>query len=341
MSNRQQSASTPVPQFAQWRGCGRRAGLLLALGAVFALPVHAQDADSSEEWALDASQSSKGHGSMSIGYQDTLVNGFKKHRGGTRDVGTVRIHALDLDVEYFFADRWSVRAGVPFVQSRYHGGFPHCPTRNPVPCQNPDVRVPDPEHPESRFLDDGDAHGTWQDWLLSVSYHTNIDNYYLTPSVTVLVPSHDYTFFAQSAVGQDLNKLRVGIELAHQFDFTELYYKVDVAHVFAEETLGVSIDSNRLDLELGYFVSPKLTLKTFAFYKRGDGIFNDDPRLSSSEFFYHHDQISKHEYFNVGLGLDYNIDDKTTLSTTAQTLIWGETVYNLRYSIDVRLTRDF
>lgn len=341
MSSRRQSAATPVTQLAQWRGCGRQAGLLLALGAAFALPAHAHDTDSSEEWALDASQSSKGHGSMSIGYQDTLVNGFQPHRGPTKDIGTVRIHALELDVEYFFADRWSVHVGVPFVQSRYHGGFPHCPTRVPAPCEHANP-VADPSHPESRFLDDGSTHGTWQDWILSVAYHTNIDNYYLTPSVTALVPSHDYTFFAQSAVGQDLNKLRVGIELAHQFDFTELYYRVDVAHVFAEETLGVSIDSNRLDLELGYFVSPKLTLKTFALYKRGDGIFNDDPRLRTTpEFFYHHDQISKHEYFNVGLGLDYNIDDKTYLSTTAQTLIWGETVYNLRYSIDVRLTRDF
>jgi hypothetical protein len=63
------------------------------------------------------------------------------------------------------------------------------------------VRVPSPEHPESRFLDDGNRHGSWQDWNLGVAWHAQVGSYSLTPAISVLIPSHDYPFFAQSAVG--------------------------------------------------------------------------------------------------------------------------------------------
>jgi hypothetical protein len=39
--------------------------------------------------------------------------------------------------------------------------------------------------------------------------------------------------------------------------------------------------------------------------------------------------------------MDYRIDDRHTLSTSAQTLHWGQSVYNLQYSFDVQLTRSF
>ena len=111
--------------------------------------------------------------------------------------------------------------------------------------------------------------------------------------------------------------------------------------MFVEKTLGISVDHYKLDVELGWFINEDVSVKTFATWKRGKGITTDDPRLAQSEIFYHHDQISRHEYFNVGLGMDYQINDRYTLSTTAQTLIWGNTVYNLQYAFGVQLSRAF
>jgi hypothetical protein len=315
--------------------------LLLALNFALAASAWSREPAAAEDASASDEESMRGHGSISIGYQSTLVNGFLKHDGTPRPIGTVRINSINLNAEYFLADRWAVTAGLPFIQSRYLGPAPHCPTREPAACRNPDVRVPSPEHPESRFLDDGNRHGSWQDWNLGFAWHAQVGSYSLTPAISVLIPSHDYPFFAQSAVGQQLVKLAVGVELAHQFDFTNVYYRAALHHVFAEKTLGISIDHNKLDVELGWFINADVSLKTFATWKRGKGITTDDPRLADSETYYHHDQIASHEYFNIGLGMDYRIDDRHTLSTSAQTLHWGQSVYNLQYSFDVQLTRSF
>jgi len=58
-------------------------------------------------------------------------------------------------------------------------------------------------------------------------------------------------------------------------------------------------------------------------------------------WWYHHDQISSHEYANIGIGVDYQLGDKYTLSTSVQTLVWGRNVYDFKYSADLRLTREF
>ena len=40
-------------------------------------------------------------------------------------------------------------------------------------------------------------------------------------------------------------------------------------------------------------------------------------------------------------GLDWHLDDKYTLSATIQRLVWGQFVFDFKYSADVRLSRDF
>jgi len=311
--------------------------LLLAIGVSMGAPAMAQDSEPDQPGSGVPVDSAKGHGSVSIGYQDTFVNGMLLG-GKPTDIGTVRIHAIDLDIDYNIADAWSVHAGIPFISSRFHDSGPNH-THNPERL--------DPPHPESAYLDNSpDYHSTFQDFSLGTSYRTHIDTYFITPSITARIPSHDYTFFANSAVGQDLKKLELAVSLEHQFDFTEIYYRARYAYVWAEKTLGISIDHSLLDLELGYFLNPRCSVKVFSLGKFGGGLqANQVNPLTTDNFtnsiWYHHDQISAHEYVNLGVGLDYNLGDKYTLSASAQKLVWGNTVYDFRYVLDVRLTRSF
>lgn len=285
---------------------------------------------------LTLEETAKGHGSVSVGYQNTYVDGMLLPIPGGKAPSTVRIQSITLDVDYFFADRWSVELGIPFVEARYHGP-PHCPTTLPPQCSGqPALSQP---HPESRFLDDGYYHGAWQDWTLGLAYHENVNDYLLTPSVTAYLPSHNYTFFANAAVGQDVPKLEVAIDLAHQFDFTNVYYRVRAGHVFAKKTLGQSIDHNKLDLELGYFLDETWTVKVFGVGKKGNGYTG--PYDQTTELWYHHDQRAPHNYAALGAGFDYHINDKYTVSTTLQSLVWGQIVFDFKYSLDVHLTREF
>lgn len=282
-------------------------------------------------------ETAKGHGSVSVSYQNTYVNGMLLP-AGKAPIGTVRVQSISLDLIYYFADSWSAQVGIPFIESRYRGPAPHCITQSPPQCQG--QVVPTQPHPESRFLDDGSYHGAWQDWNLGVAYHANVNDYLLTPSVTAYLPSHDYTFFANAAVGQDLRKLEVAIDLAHQFELTNIYYRVRAAHVFAEKTLGQSIDHNKLDLELGYFLNETWTVKVFGVGKKGNG-YTGPPLVRTTEEWYHHDQRALHNYATLGAGFDYHLNDKYTVTTTVQSLVWGQAVFDFKYSLDVHLTREF
>jgi hypothetical protein len=288
--------------------------------------------------ASGSEETAKGHGTVSIGYQNTYINGmFLPVPGGKAPIGTIRVQSMSFDLDYFVADRWSVHLGIPFIASRYRGSAPHCIRTDPAPCQG--AVVPLQPHPESKFLDDGSYHGTWQDWHLGLAHHANVNDYLLTPSISLQVPSHRYTFFGQSAPGQGLWKVELAMEVAHQLDMSNLYYRVRVGHVFAEKTLGQSIDHDKLDLELGYFLNDTWTVKAFAVGKKGKGYPGAYDR--TTELWYHHDQRAKHNYASLGGGFDYHVDDKYTVSATVQRLVWGQFVFDFRYSVDVRLIREF
>jgi hypothetical protein len=322
------------------------AWLLLAWGAAAVTPAGAQNAPPlaavthESPFPIDQAleETTKGHGWVSVGYRNTYINNMlNSHQlGGIAQIGSVRVQSISLDLGYFFADHWSAHLGIPFIESRYSGSKPHCPTTDPPQCKGKAV----PNHPESQFLDDGDYHGAWQDWDLGVAYHVNVNDYLLAPSITAYVPSHRYTFFANAAVGQDLRKIEVAIDLAHQFELSNLYYRVNVGRVFVEKTTDQNIDYNKLDLELGYFLNEIWTLKVFGVGKRGNGYTGLYPDLTS-DLWYHHDQRTKHNYANVGVGVDYHLNDKYILSTAVQRLVWGQFVFDFKYSLDVRLTREF
>jgi hypothetical protein len=298
-------------------------------------------ADTSFE-ALD-SESSQGHGSFTIGFTNSLGNGLRISDGDIAHNGQTRIRSLNLDIDYHLTDRWSIHAGIPYVSNRYQGPAPHCPTALPAACASRPAL--DPAHPESQFLDDGQYHGAWQDWSLGIAYFKDLDGYLLTPSLTVYLPSHDYTFFANAAPGQRLWKVEPGIELAHQFDFTNIYYRIRYAYVVAQRTLGTSINHNRFDLEFGYFINPDLSLRVFTLGRIGNGYKAADlvPQTQgfTNELWYVHDQVSAHNFAAAGIGGDYRLNDRYTLSASAQRLYWGQTVFNFQYTYDIRLTRSF
>ena len=308
----------------------------VAAGIAAAMPAAAQFVLPPAPIERAQDDTAKGHGAVSFAYQNTYIKDMELI-GATNPIGGVRIQSVAFDLDYFFADRWSAHVGIPFVETRYGGSRPHCITNIPPQCRN--ATVPSQPHPESQFLDDGHYHGTWQDWTLGVAYHANVDDYLLTPSVTLHIPSHDYTFFAQSAPGQGLRKIELAIDLAHQFERSNFYYRVRLAQVYAQKTLGQSIDHNKLDLELGYFLDEDWTVKAFATGKKGSGYTG--PYDMTTEQWYHHDQRALHNYANVGVGFDYRMSDRYTLSTTLQRLVWGEFVFKFKYSFDVRLTREF
>lgn len=322
----------------------------LALGSTLVGAAHALQpvpppetgAPPSEPASEDLQESARGHGSVSIAYLQTYVNGFFVDSNTEVPNGAVHSRGVALDFDYYVADDWSLHVGIPYLDNRFHG-VPHCPTTAPPQCAG--IPALNPPHPESQFLDDNQYHGTWQDWTLGAAWHTHLGDYYLTPSVTAVIPSHDYVFFANAAVGQRLNQLLLATTLAHQFAFTNLYYKLGYGYAFSQRILGHDTGYQRFDLELGYFVNEKFSVRTFAACRIGDGYAAPDllPLTDgqTNAYWYRHDQLSEHNYLGLGVGFDYALDARDTLSAGVQREVRGETVFDFKYALEVRLTRSF
>lgn len=287
--------------------------------------------------------SAKGHGSLSIGYQSTAVDGLRSSNANIIDAGHGTMRSVQIDLEYFLSDAWSVRAGIPYVSNVFHGS-PHCPTTAPPQCAG--VKPLNPQRPESRFQDDGRYHGTWQDWTIGVAHHSSLrGNHLLTTALTAQVPSRNYTFFSNAAAGQRIWKIGASVELAHQFAFSNFYYRVGYGYVYTERVLDTRMSHHKLDLELGYFANERLTLRTFAMGKQGQGYTLKElgPLTDgrSNDYWYHHDQIIVHDFAEVGVGADYRIGGRYTVSAAYHSMIWGRSVNNFDHATELRLTREF
>ncbi len=288
-------------------------------------------------------ESPAGHGGISIAYLNSYVNGFWLDSKTKVPNGAVRGRGVALELDYNVSDAWSVHVGIPFLSNKYQGLQPHCPTTAPPQCAN--IPALNPQHPESQFIDDGNYHSMWQDFTLGAAWHTHIEDYYITPSVTATIPSHDYVFFDNAAVGQRLHQLLVAATLAHQFEFSNIYYKLGYGYAFSQHVLGEDTGYQRVDGELGYFINERWSVRAFVTGRIGNGLsaYEVGPLTDgmTNAYWYHHDQISEHNYFGAGLGFDYDFGNRYSLTAAIQREFWGETVFDFKYALEMRLTRSF
>jgi len=275
-------------------------------------------------------ESRAGHGHYSLGYQYISVDGFQSSIGEL-PIGTVDTHSLNIEVDYYLNDKWTLSAGIPFIRKRYQGPGPHDPL------------ALEPPRPEVENVDQGNWNNSFQDFHLGVRYLAKEGPFNIEPYAFFGVPSNDYPFFGHAAVGQNLNKFEVGSQFSWYPGLSDAYYRLDLAYVFVEETLGYSINHWKVGAEAGYHFSQKLTGRVYAQIKDGKGLaFPDDfPPPRTDEKWYQHDRLVKHNYANAGVGLDWLVGNNFHLSTSVMTQIWAEQVHIMRYAITLSMTRSF
>ena len=289
----------------------------------------------------DAAYSPAGHGSVSIAFFDTAIDGFWLRSNIKLPYGAVHMLGAGLDANYNLSDAWTVYGGIRYFTGRSGGPLPNCPTLDPPQCAGrPPLANPRLDAP---FLDDGKYHGAWQDWNLGVAWHANIGNYYITPSATAYIPTHTYPTFGNAVVGQDLRQLLLDVTLSHQFDFTNFYYKLGYGYAFSQRVLGVDTGYERFDGEVGWFVNEHFSVRAFVTGRAGFGARADlaPPPVPLPDFWYERQRITQHDYHAYGVGFDYGIGDRYTASVNIQREYWGDSVYDFKYALEARLTRSF
>jgi hypothetical protein len=269
-----------------------------AILALTAAPTHAQ------AWVP-----AKGEGTVSIVLQDTLM---RYHYMPTTpyDFGHMRGDALLVDVTYGLTDKVAVSIGIPWVASKYNGPFPH-------PLAS-DLSTPNP-------IDDGTYHSTFQDFRFDVRYNITRKGMVVTPFAGSIMPSHDYTSFAHAAPGRNLRELQVGVSAAKLLDslVPGLFVQGRYAYGFTETVIDISHNRSMMELELGYFVTPRLRVLALGNSQITHGGLDYTPasfvemeeRAKRGEpgpalVLVHHDQVDRINSLNVGGGASYALSER-------------------------------
>lgn len=271
-------------------------------------------------------------GQMSVIYQQLHTEGLILDSGVNNHGAITDTRSITLTVDYRVSERWQAHVSLPFVKKRSRRDPGN---HNPAALDSP--------HPESEFLDDGQYHGTWQDWVLGLSYDTQLGSFHVEPHVELVWPSHDYTFFANAAVGQRLRRLRLGADAFYRLEHSNLYFSAGYSYELVEQVLGIGLNKNHLRLSAGYYFSPQLSLRAFAQSRHGQG---RDSSYSGfvdrrSEAWYRHDPLSRHDYAIAGLGATWRFNDTWAVTLNAATMVWGRTVHELEYACDLQVARAF
>jgi len=246
----------------------------------------------------------QGEGTVSVLFQDALA---KYHFLPTTavDRGHIQSDSLMVDVTYGLTDKIAVSIGIPWVASKYTGSTPH-----PLVDRSGPIPVLYGVNP----IDDGSYHQTFQDFRFDVRYNITKRGLVLTPFVGSVMPSHDYTYFAHAAPGRDLKELQLGVSAAKLLDslVPGLFVQGRYSYGFTEQVLDISHNRSNVELEIGYFLTPKLRLLSLNTGQVTHG--GIDLTLNSRVdlgpvLFSHHDQIDRVNSLNVGGGAAYSVTE--------------------------------
>lgn len=305
----------------------RRLAVLVALNAALTA-AYAQEGDIPRVAEPARRADTEGRGEMALTYQyqraeDLVSEDF------TIDSAPITTHLLDFAVSYRFNDRWTLNAGLPFISREWKGG----PSHNPL-------NIVPPQH-DSEFVDDNHFHGFFQDLRLGAGYLLLEEPVSLEAHLEYGIPASDYPFFAASAIGRNLQTIEVGATAAYRPPFLPWYFSLRTGYVMTDEVLGVDTNAMRVTADATRFMNQRIALNIFFTSKNGKGISPPQTPDFSSELWYRHDQIIRHNYANLGLGVNWAVGDRSVLNFTLLKMVHVEDVFELRDALSVTLSRPF
>jgi hypothetical protein len=267
----------------------------------------------------------QGEGTVSVLFSDVFA---KYHYLPTTplDVGHIRTETLLVDVTYGLTDKVAITAGIPWVASKYTGAFPH-------PLADLTGVTP---------LDDGTYHQTLQDFRVDVRYNITRKGLVLTPFIGSIVPSHDYTYFAHTAPGRDLNELQLGVSAARMLDslVPGLFVQGSYSYEVTEKVLDIPHNRSNISLEVGYFVTPKVRLLALGTGQLTHGGV-DAPSPTDNLLFPQHDRITRDEFINAGGGAAYSLSENVDLFGSVIHTLVARNIHAIHRGLSLGLSWSF
>ncbi len=271
-------------------GGGRAPWPGLAVGLLWAGLAHAQ------AWLPSA-----GSGDMSLAYVDTWVTKHYLSAGNEVDAGHIRTFTYALGAEYSPTDRWMVSASLPLIESRYDGTKPH-PTE----------------------VDNGAYHATFTDLRMEAHYQLLLQPFAIAPYVAYVLPTHTYETLGHAAPGRGLDETWVGVAVGKTLDqwIPRTYIYSRFTYAFVQAVQGIAHDKENVDIAMGHFFTPYLSLEGFWHWQQTLGGI-ELPVPQTDPLFWYHDQLGRANYTAVGGSAAWSYSDHSQFSFSYSTDIAG------------------
>jgi hypothetical protein len=276
-------------------------------------------------------------GEIELTYQYSEEQDLDTSNIGVLKTPVLTTQSLDFNVRYALKERWTIEGGLPLI-SRKWGGDGRLPEDPIGAIHDPNAFVP--PHPEAKFVDNGRYYTYFQDWRAVGRYLLLRDPVIVEPYLMLGFPATDYPILGSATPGEHVRRQEIGSTFAYRPPFLSWFFSVEIGYQYVEKTLDVNKNATRVDAEIVYFASPKVAVKLFASSKNGHGIPPPLPDLTS-DIFYHHDQLIRHNYINMGLGTDWSLSSRNVLNVSWIQMVHAEDIFHLRGALSVSLSRGF
>jgi len=232
---------------------------------------------------------SSGEGQVTITYENLYVRDHFDYTGKRFDAGPIRTNTVITTFEYGLTDRLTLDADLIHVTSKYEGFV------GPVPHGPPDT---------------GFYHPTFQDTHIGIRYGAYSKRLFVTPFISVGIPTHHYETRGHTAVGRDLRELQFGVNVGRDLEdiLPRTYVQGRYSYAIAQHVEELNLNRSNADWEFGYYVSSRFSLRFTGAWQHSYGGIRIPLDSWMPEYHELHDRAAKSNFVRFGGGLTISLN---------------------------------
>src|SRR5262245_1458916 len=219
--------------------------------------------------AQDAWVPLKRETNISIAYQHLNFDGHFDTDGSRLEHSIPSVAQLFVvGIEHGLTSKLAINVRIPFIASRFTGSD-----------DDPDLlmlqEIAKGLNPDEKLftLDTGGYYSTFQDFGFMVRYNLVERGVVFTPLVAATIPSHHYRTVGEAAAGQDRLAVHTGFNAGAFLDplIPRAYLHARYFYSFVQPVYDIPLDRSNADFEVGYGVSPMLSVRALAAWQQSHG----------------------------------------------------------------------
>jgi len=243
----------------------------------------------------------RGEGSFSLEYQhietgDHVPSKINLARNPTAQRSNqgaeVSGNIVVMDLDYAIYDRLALNVSLPYVNTRFVGKA-------------------DPSH--FGIQDDREPNRALQDLGVSLRYMFLTTPLFVTTSIGVNMPTHDYDTHGHAAVGKNLRVISLGASAARALNpiLPGVYIQGSYSYSFTEKVEDINMNRSNASVGITYFPIDSLSFSGFWNYQNTHGgMDGSDPGFKSHPHLRHiHDTIMAEDFGRIGGNIAFFVTD--------------------------------